>query len=399
MKGPVEKQISLLLFLFGLALLVRIAFVSLVSVNPTAGGDPHAYAGTAENILTLGEIVSPGGRYAYRMPGYPVFLAVVWKLVGLRESYYIFLAQSLIGSLGVVLLFYVASNARGLLFGVIASVLWIFHPVALLYTQQILTEAVFTTLLLLITYLSYSCLSNPTKRNALFVGIAMGVTILFRPETLLYSILFISCWIVEGLPRKNLTWQQLRRIVLVTVTVVAALVGPWVVRNWIVIGAPVLSTNGGITMYQGNNPQATGAFYHPPEIMAELDGLDEVQQNRVAFEKSLRWIAQNPGKWFKLLFAKWAALFRLYNNAVMDFADIVLLPFIVAGGLMALSQRKAGYSFTFAPILGIFIVVALFHGESRYRAPIYPFALTLAAIPIEAIVRRIWAILGSRKFS
>ena len=51
-----------------------------------------------------------------------------------------------------------------------------------------------------------------------------------------------------------------------------AVITPWTMRNWAVLGQPVLiSTNGGFNLYMGNNPWNRWGGYMwpaPPEFMA-----------------------------------------------------------------------------------------------------------------------------------
>ena len=48
---------------------------------------------------------------------------------------------------------------------------------------------------------------------------------------------------------------------LAVITLCALIVmGPWMYRNYLLFGAPILNTNGAHNFYQGNNPKATGRF-------------------------------------------------------------------------------------------------------------------------------------------
>jgi hypothetical protein len=95
---------------------------------------------------------------------------------------------------------------------------------------------------------------------------------------------------------------------------------PWTIRNAYVFHSLVpISTNGGINMFIGNNPEATGCYSIPKNWKTELDGavplsLDkptrELASDRYATARAVAFIREQPGRAIALWRPKLLCLFR-----------------------------------------------------------------------------------------
>ena len=79
------------------------------------------------------------------------------------------------------------------------------------------------------------------------------------------------------------------------------IITPWTMRNYAVLGIPVLiSTNGGDVFYRANNPLAKGDYTKQGAVnLFELD--DEVKRDRLGYRLGRMWIAENPLAFAKLI--------------------------------------------------------------------------------------------------
>lgn len=98
---------------------------------------------------------------------------------------------------------------------------------------------------------------------------------------------------------------------------------PWAVRNWLAFGRPAwLSSAGGVLMFMGNNPAASGRFIpwqedlqrHNPGV--DLATLDQLQLDALASATARRWILANPGQALRLALAKLRILGEGYRDLV-----------------------------------------------------------------------------------
>jgi hypothetical protein len=210
----------------------------------------HVYAMDVHGVITPVDL---------RMPGYPVFLALIYWLTGrTAESarLWVMLAQIVVDLLSCLV---IAALASGLLLladrggsikRVFAAALWMaaLCPLTANYTAVLLTEtiATFWTAVALLFLIGVAANSNdflfPKLRKrwgghwsedfrffAPSAGLAAGFGTLFRPET---PLLLIAAWISNAflLLRHRKAKHLLRIILFTTLTCILPLV-PWAIRN------------------------------------------------------------------------------------------------------------------------------------------------------------------------
>ena len=112
-----------LLLVFIAALLVRGAFVLLLQ-SGFYFPDSVEYSSAAVNLITNGEL---GGNY-HRPPGYPVFLAGIYLLLG-ENVLAVRMVESVMGALLAVAIAMIGRRVGGDSVGVIAGLLWSIYPI------------------------------------------------------------------------------------------------------------------------------------------------------------------------------------------------------------------------------------------------------------------------------
>src|SRR5262249_24309109 len=119
-----------------------------------------------------------------------------------------------------------------------------------------------------------------------------------QPSTLLFPVIFLILEVTS----RSMYRPALRRFAILCCGVILV-VAPWTVRNYLVLGIFVpVSVTGGISLYMGNNPQATGGFV--TETSDFLMQFDETSANRVGRELARSWMRQHPGEVVRLAFEK-----------------------------------------------------------------------------------------------
>ncbi|OQX51818.1 MAG: hypothetical protein B5M53_10270 [Candidatus Cloacimonas sp. 4484_209] len=238
-----NRRILILVFLtafvFRLIFSLPVLFDTKRAFGP--GGDARNYASLAKHLLTTHQFGSyPEGikyREAARTPGYPLFIAFSYLLSGNR-NWFVILFQCLLDSLVASMLFSIAliilHNVRA---GLIAGMLYSIHPHQMLYTTQMLTEGLFTFLLVVFFILF---IKSRRKLFLILSGILLGIATLTRPITF-YFFIPVVLVLLYG-------WRKKLRVALnysfLFVVVFFLTLSPWYVRNYITFHRVFLSTIG-----------------------------------------------------------------------------------------------------------------------------------------------------------
>jgi len=191
---------------------------------------------------------------------------------------------------------------------------------------------------------------------------------------------------------------------------ILSIIIPWTIRNYVVFHEVVLiSTNGGLNLFTGNNPGATGhweraeenlAFYAP---QSELEGVSEVQSDKIMRKAALTFIRQNPTRFLVLAMQKfrffWTDNEELVTTpleAASTFAGWILLLLASVMGI-ALSMGEWHKSLLlYLLIIGYMSVHLVFFALARFRLPLVPLLSIYAGYGIVS-APSIWSQMKSRK--
>ncbi len=224
------------------ALALRVFFVVKLKL---IDGDTFVYGDIAKNWLThgiFGVTSDTGVDPTYiRLPGYPGFLAAIWRIVGVEHYNAVLIAQIFV-DLGTC--FVVADLARRTVSDRAAKIaLWMaaLCPFIAVYTAAPLSETLavfFTALALDFAVAGLDDLASGQIRNWIGCGFALAGGILLRPDggillgaIGLYLLYRIAVPNRDGqAPASSRTSALLAGIVVATLAL-SALV-PWTVRNW-----------------------------------------------------------------------------------------------------------------------------------------------------------------------
>ena len=276
-------------FLFSLAL--RLVWVSYAQVTPIS--DFANYDGLAIRWLETGEFGAPG-RYAYRTPAYPAFLAGVYAIFGHSWKAAAFVQAGLGGlasGLVVLLAGYVVS-VRG---SVLAGLLHTVSPTALAYVPVLAGENLFIPLMLL-AILALALADNFERIGVDLAcaasGLAYGLLLLTRPAALFF---LPALLILASFSRRKRVWR--RRAPLVLFICAAVVVVPWVRRNATLgLGCCRLATVGGINLWMGNNDLVNDGGYCSQACLLPAD-LPEGEKDSRYLAGALEWMKRTPKKY------------------------------------------------------------------------------------------------------
>jgi 4-amino-4-deoxy-L-arabinose transferase-like glycosyltransferase len=206
-------------------------------------GDSFVYGDIAKNWLQHGAyaMIEDGVLVPtdIRLPGYPAFIALIWKIAGIEHYTAIMLVQMFVD---VGTCYSVAALARFVLSeraALAAFLLYAVNPFTSNYIATPLTEVLaifFTALVLLFAAKAFTILYAPEKRSSRYwivCGLANAVGILLRPDggILLAAIgIYLLIKMLWGPHRGRIVSAG----IFLTVVSLATLV-PWTLRNWRVL--------------------------------------------------------------------------------------------------------------------------------------------------------------------
>ncbi|MEY2784609.1 MAG: hypothetical protein RL277_813 [Planctomycetota bacterium] len=419
MKPLSARQRLVLLAIFVLALSLRVLYTLQSQDNPyflAPTMDAEYHLDWAEAILRGEHFVE--GAY-FRAPVYPWFLSgLLWLFDG--DLLLVRLAQDLIGALSVLLLFAVARRAFDTRTGLLAALLGASYWMWIYFDAELLLPVLEIPTSLLAILCGLRLAEQRSSRRALELGLACGLAAIVRPNILLLTPL-LGLWI---LLRGRNPWSARLRLTglaalglslpILPITLVNGLEG----RDWTLI-----STQGGVNLWIGNNPESNGQTAVVPGTRADWWGgyHDAIAQAQTLEGRALKgsevsdhyvrrvrawWLAE-PLAALKLMLHKlrlFCAGAELGNNQDEDFFALHFGPvlrwlplgwwFLLPLGVLGLWWSRARWSELFA-LHGFVIVysatIVLFFVNARFRAPLFAPLLALSAFALLELLRAIRA--------
>jgi len=267
--------------------LLLVAFAARLAVRLTSGeasyeaGSYGFYRAIAMNMVEgHGLCTAPGRGCALRGPIYPIFLA---PFVAADAVYpWAVVAQAALGSMLVLIAFGLARALFHVSAGLAAAALAALSPYAVIHdTAQQETVVVNVLMALSLYLLIVSSRSAQRGPLAVLAGLACGLAVLTTTRVLFLAAAAAVWQCLES----GDGWRvRLGRAALFTVPMIV-LVGGWMVRNWTVVGAPVLTTEAGTSLWVANN-EWTFAYFPSQSIdlsaKASIAGLSEARQADLA---------------------------------------------------------------------------------------------------------------------
>ncbi|HYE17130.1 MAG TPA: hypothetical protein VEA69_01735 [Tepidisphaeraceae bacterium] len=351
-------------------------------------GDQFEYLSLGRNLLEHGQLKFFDGRfgedvYAYRTPGYPVFVAMCGGNVTVVR-----VAQALVDTSTVLAIYLLARRFFGARAGLAAGVIVALNPFLIYFTGLILTETLFTAMLAWGMYFMVG-------RRPLVGLSVLALSVLVRPSAV-GLVPLVAALGAMAAPIPGVTcWERVSvGVVNAAMGVLAVVIAlfPWAVRNsrhpslqsWI-----WTTTNGGITLYDGFHDGATGASDQSTFVQAVIAGRHPAKgplRGEVARDGEFRqwarnWIEEHPGRSLQLALVKigrtWSPVplsseygSRLY--VVTGLCYTLPLYALVFIGLWRGGGGKTLKALCLLPAIYFTAVHALSVGSLRYRVPCEP---------------------------
>ncbi len=388
----------------------------------------------------------------FRPPGHPYLLAIGYSVFG--PSYWVpRILQSVLGLLSLIIAFVIAKRwfGKGLacFWALAFSTYWGF----IYFEGELLEPSLLIFCDLLLIYFLGATIS--TKKNlrggafAFMAGVAMGVHAVTRPNILLFApvaVIWLSWtygsryrkkgpWLFSSLFVRRF-WSDAVALTLGTCLIVFACTA----RNYFISGDFVLvSSNGGVNLYIGNNDNANGlfvgttgefgAFGTSSKYEEIVDALSEEQGRRLSYadvdsyfaERAVEWIRANPLRALRLSLRKFVYLcssVETGHNRIIYY-DRRRLPVIrylpgnwgvwfagaVGAFVMLLCRTRRDHKKLVDDKYAIAWIIALFcicYGVSflpffvtgQYRMPLVPWLMLGSVVAL----RGVWRLMNARRW-
>jgi 4-amino-4-deoxy-L-arabinose transferase-like glycosyltransferase len=291
-----------LLIVAGTALAVRVVYVLVVLSRYIPQTDALHYHSLAARIAA-GEGVVHHFPFdflhptAWRPPLYPLLLGTVYRVTGARLG----AAQALnivLGTVVVVLAALVARRLAGWRAGLVTGLL------AAVYLPLVFNDGPPLSEPLGLALLMATLLLLMQRRTGL-AGATTALVALTRPSGQFVALVLLA-WVL---------WRLGWRRALYYAACLVLVVSPWMIRNWIRLGSPVLVTSNGFNLNAIYSPEAkvTGAFvdavYDPRFAQLRAGVTNEVELDRALRKHAMASLADDP----------WYVLHVLRRNVVLMF--------------------------------------------------------------------------------
>ena len=374
------------------------------------------------------------GAY-FRAPLYPYFLAFLVKITE-SSIFWVRFLQIFLCCGTSFFLYRLANRLFDEKVALLCGLIYAFYGALVFYETMFLIPVLFLFFLVWGMYRTVAYRDSQSLKIWIATGLIFGLATISRPNVLLV-IPFLMLWIY--FTRSRLTpFAKKIKMPLALLAGVVIVITPVTIRNIIVTGDFILiSSQGGVNLYLGNNPYANGLSMVMPEV--ELDEsitwrqfipltkaaaekevgreLSDAEQSSFWTHRAIDFIVNNPGKFLELMWKKTVYLLNGFENS--DNTDIyyqrtkshlfslllwespLFFPFgiLLPLTLMGVYLRRNDFS-KLLPLY-IFIVaysptIVLFLVTARHRLPLLPFMIVIASAGLMGLVRGLKKI-GGRK--
>lgn len=332
--------------LFALALMGRILFFAQVKPWDPAiarevilemdAGEYHDLATTLVQYHRFARTPDEPPN-AYRTPGYPLFVAAVYAVVG-GVPWIVLLVQIVLDAVTCVLTFVMIAGIMGYREGLIGGVVYAVDPFLIMSSVSLLSDTLFIFLCVLGGLFFARAIrdrfARGSRRDIALAAVVWALATLVRPTTqfLVLLVPVVILWI---------GWKRKRDVAInagVFATIFVLVLAPWVARNAALFGKPALSTSGDynlLILYAvpmeveklgASSDTVAGILLREADDLMRQEGHDPARLND--FQKSpywqrvaLRYIVREPARFFKL--SVLGIVHTFANLSTRRFADML----------------------------------------------------------------------------
>ncbi|MEO0020621.1 MAG: hypothetical protein ABIK48_00400 [candidate division WOR-3 bacterium] len=252
-------------------------------------GDSQQYLLLAENLRTRGRFSWNGGPVTFRLPGYPLLLALINNNLIVMT-----VLQAVLSAMSVLFAGRAGMKVFGPVAGLVGAGLLAIDIPNIAHCGMVMSEPLFV-------FLVTGALLALSYGREWLCGTMLGMAAMTRPIGV-----FLFLPVAVFLVWKRVRWQR----VAVFLVCFGLLPGCWVVRNWRVWGRPGFSSNGGYNLFYAGAaevvadklqvPLAHARVYLVERYQQELEGDNPLELGERLGRIGMRVIVQEPVRFLKV---------------------------------------------------------------------------------------------------
>lgn len=398
----------ILIFLAGLFL--RLAYVLFVPQIDIAR-DSEKNTTIAENIVNgYGFSYKIGEPEVYWAPGYPYFIAIIYKIFGTGNNTAVRIVQSILSSLLILLVYAIGNKIFNSSIGLGAALITSLYPGFIGYSGLLLSQLLMAFLITLFIFLIIHF--NFNIRLNIALGLIAGYGCIVRGE-------FILLWFILLLfsAFKNKTDKRTIGALISIFMVMCLFISVWTIRNYRLFGKVIpISVHYGDVMWYSTWKGEWLEYRAEEPYISIAKGLDPVHAAEAYFKSSLLNVKGHPFIYLKMCIKRLLRLwlsghsntFYFMTNGLLDYLKgkdyfiffvklimffmnlaIILLGFIgIRIAYTTKTTREAMHlQYISFPIFFIILFHFFIFATPRYAIPVMPLLILFTSYEILFIIR------------
>lgn len=429
-KNITVRTQTVLLMTIVMAVLLRIgsAFLHGNEVIPLPGiFDQVSYDSLAQRVIdgygfSFAELHWPltrgGEPTAHWSYLYTLYLAAIYTLFGHEPIAARLLQAVIVGGVQTYLIYLIAEKTFSRSVGLMSAVISALYIYFVYYSAALMTEPFYITAILWSLLLSIQIAESSSRTHdiklGLWLGIAIGITIVLRQVFLLF-LPFLFTWMWTARLKRRLGLPILSTAL--SLIVIALFIIPISVYNQSRFGQFVLlNTNSGYAFFWGNHPIYGTQFIPilPGEtyqdlIPEELRSLDEAALDQALLQRGLQFIVDDPKRYVLLSLSRIPAYFMFWpspdSSLLSNISRVgsfgITFPLMIYGVILNLSKkyhRDGKYLLNlFTSPEGLLLIFTVIYTSIhlltwtliRYRLPVDAVLVPFAALALSTLYEQV----------
>ncbi|MGH1487474.1 MAG: ArnT family glycosyltransferase [Cellvibrionaceae bacterium] len=378
-----------------MAVILRIVWALLVPVIPLS--DSWAYDMFAQNIWQFGTYGWEGDKPTSYWPvGTSAIYSLFYMVFG--HVYWPIIIFNILCTIAIIIYTRLLCDCffddkRIGFYVSIAIALW---PTLIFYTTVLASELPYMAFLTA-AFFYFVSLNNSVIKLGIVSGILFAISYYIRPLAIIPLAIGVFYLFIH---LNNKRVVILRSLISIIILVIA--VAPWAYRNYQLYDAYVpMSTNGGATLWMGNQAHDTNGGYVPtPKNMAHLD---EHTRNQLLKQEAIDYIKEEPvafvfrtiNKFIKFHLTETIGVTWNEQGISESFGEGALKPLKVVSqlywstvllfalcGILLFIKNKGFWVTAFHPFILLWASTAAIHSlivaQDRYHIPVVPLVAAFA---------------------
>ena len=412
-----------MLAVFLIALLPRLLVFGVASVGPgTTLWDPDSLEydqlgrGMALHGVFSQSPTPPFVPDRQRVPLFPAQIAVFYAIIGdhvdAARSWAV-ASNVVVSAMTAAMVAGLGSAWAGRRVGMAAGLLLATDLTSIAYSAMLLSETLFTLLLVVGTLAMARYARQPRVRNAALVGVLLGLATLTRPIGVFLPLALMPSFLVAHPLRR---WPVGLRDAGLCLVVMALVVGPWTLRGRTGGGADAVTTQAAINAYFHRGALIEGAISgrDPEEVRTDLEaqfareaaanGWTEEERVRVMQDRAMNLIRAHPWLYLRLQAQGMLKVLAPDTDAIFDtlglrataddkpvrwvywlwaglgMVQLALMYALASVGVVALARERRWFVATVLLAPAAYLLISAGpEAYARFRPPLMPAIAIMAA--------------------